>query len=170
MTEYILGIDPSSSSTGYAVLNIETEKVVEYGTIKAKADMPEEFYFLEQSLSVLFEKYNITHVGCENQFIHINKSAAIKATRPTGIVLYLAGKYGILNDKFQFLPPATWRKLFNPLNDKDYSKKHTFFLVNSRYPEFELTNFNKDNDKADAIGIAHATYKLYYEKEETSTK
>lgn len=164
MKKYVLGIDPSSSSTGYAVLDIETKKVVDYGRIKAKADCPEEFYSLGKSLSEIYDKYKITHVGCENQFIHINKSAGIKATRPTGIVLYFSGMHGIKNDEFNFFAPASWRKLFNPLNDKDYSKKHTFELVNLRYPEFELKSFNADNDKADAIGIAHATYKFFYEE------
>lgn len=154
---YFIGIDPSTSSTGYAVIN-EKKELIDYGKIKGSADDPKSFAQLYSSLFDLFTKYPPTSVYCETQFIGVNRATSIKLIRPTGVVLAVVGNW---NTQFNFSAPSSWRKLFQ--GEGKWSKKDTYTFVKERYPDI-LGSFTKDNDISDAIGIANACL-ITYQKE-----
>lgn len=51
-----IGIDPSTSSTGFAVMN-EHQELLRYGTIKGLADDPKSFAHLYAELNELLEVF-----------------------------------------------------------------------------------------------------------------
>lgn len=151
---HFIGIDASTSSTGYAVLD-KNFKLIEKDVIKAKADDPQAFASLYLELVDVLMKYQPKYLICEQQFVGRNMNTSIKLARPTGVVLAAAG---LLKDcEFEFLVPASWRKIYHTGTDweKKYSKKHSFEVTKERYPGV-VSNFNKHNDISDAIGIAYA--------------
>ncbi len=144
-----MGIDPSTSSTGYAIVD-EQETLLASGKILGKADDPKSFANLYLQLYNLVVGHVPDGLVCETQFIGPNKATSIKLIRPTGVVLSVAG----LSDcAFAFMEPSEWRKLFH--GKGKWTKKDTFALVKERYPN-SVQSFTKDNDIADAIGIACA--------------
>ena len=154
---YYIGIDPSTSKTGYAVLNNAGE-LVDKGVILAAADDPFAFHLLYDNLSNLYDKYPPTSVICEQQFAGPNMATMIKLIRPTGVVLAVTGKY---ETDFMFKNPSSWRKVYHKDTDfeKKYSKRDSFKVTLERFPG-SVTTFNKDNDISDAIGIAYACWQL----------
>lgn len=159
---HYLGIDPSTSSTGWAVLN-EQGELVASGKLLAEADNPVAFQHLYQEIWKLFAAYEPAAVVCETQFMGQNADTAIKLIRPTGVVLAVAGLYP--ESSFQFMKPSSWRKIYHAETAyaKKYSKRNTFALTQERYPGV-VTSFNKDNDIADAIGLAYACRSLSREE------
>lgn len=165
-----LGIDPSPSSTGWAIIN-DDETIVEKGKIPGLVDDPKSFWNLFQVLIKLTQKYpEINSIGCEGQFMSMglkgNPDTTIKTVRPTGVVLAVTGASGI--ESFKFFKPASWRKiLFTDVERTrkgPISKSETFKVLKARYntkEKVELQSFKKDNDIADAIGIAIATKRSY---------
>lgn len=156
---YYIGIDASTSSTGYAVLNKELE-LIDKGTYTAKADDPGAFASLYSNLYGLFEYYQPEYIVCEQQFVGRNMNTTIKLARPTGVVLAAAGTLSP-ETQFDFLVPSSWRKLYHKdtAYEKKYSKKDSFKVTQFRFPGV-VSNFNKENDISDAIGIAYAAAKL----------
>jgi len=63
----ILGIDPSLTSSGWAILNLEQKTCIDWGVIKTTPEDLILFRFLaiRKTLSDLIQKYNIKQVGCE---------------------------------------------------------------------------------------------------------
>lgn len=147
---YYLGIDPSTKSTGYAVLDEELN-IIEHGIIDGMADDPKSFHQLYVALTSLVEEYKPKIMHCETQFIGPGRQTSIKLIRPTGVVLAVAGASDI---PFDFINPASWRKTIH--GKGKWKKRDTYKLIEELYPNLELQSFNKDNDKTDAIGIARS--------------
>lgn len=151
---YALGIDPSTKSTGWAVMNHE-EKIIGHGVITGLADDPASFYTLETALIDIIEKYKVSHIRCETQFIGANRQTAIKLIRPTGVILSVAGRYDL---PFDFSEPSSWRKTIH--GKGKWSKRDTYNFINESYGDvIEFKSFNKDNDKTDAIGVTWSLIK-----------
>ena len=166
---YFIGIDPSTSSTGYAVLD-EDANLINKGVFLSKADNPVEFNNLYNQLVELLQKYQPKGVICEQQFFGRNVQTTIKLARPTGLVLSAVGtltKDGELEPEFEFLNPKSWRKIYHTGTkmEKKYSKKESFVVTQERYPGV-VTNFKKENDISDAIGLAYASWSLYNESQD----
>ena len=151
-----IGIDPSTSSTGFAVVN-EHQELLRCGAIKGLADDPKSFAHLYTELNQLLEAFPPDGIICETQFIGVNRATSIKLIRPTGIVLAVSGLH---NAPFTFLAPSAWRKVYQGVGK--WTKRDTFKFTKEKYPG-TLTSFNKDNDMSDAIGIAYACSKLFQE-------
>lgn len=151
-----IGIDPSTSSTGFAVVN-EHQELLRYGAIKGLADDPKSFAHLYTELNELLEAFPPDGIICETQFIGVNRATSIKLIRPTGIVLAVSGLH---DAPFTFLAPSAWRKVYQGVGK--WTKRDTFKFTKEKYPG-ALTSFNKDNDMSDAIGIACACSKLFQE-------
>lgn len=161
--DYFIGIDASTSSTGYAVLNNQFD-LIKKDVIKAKADDPQAFSFLYAQLVKVLTEYQPKYLICEQQFVGRNMNTSIKLARPTGLVLAATG---LLKDcGFEFLVPASWRKIYHTGTkwEKKYSKKHSFEVTKERYPGV-VSNFKKENDISDAIGIAYAAVVKYNESQ-----
>ena len=167
---YYIGIDPSTSSTGYAVVNEKKELII-CGRIEGLADDPKSFSHLYQELSSLFETYPPSGITCETQFIGANRGTSIKLIRPTGVVLAVCGMYDV---PFEFIEPSRWRHLYQ--GPGTWSKKDSYHFTLEHYPELkeqfipyallkngkvsEVRMFNNCNDMTDAVGIANAAVEL----------
>lgn len=146
----ILGIDPSTKSTGWCVMD-ENEVIINEGVIGGLADDPKSFHDLYTKLSEIIEQHSVKMVRCETQFIGPNRQTSIKLIRPTGVILAIAGRYSL---PFDFVAPAEWRKIIHVVKKKQ-SKRDTYNLIDSLYGDvITLKSFNKDNDRTDAIGVA----------------
>lgn len=63
----LLAIDPSSTESGFAVL--EDEELVDYGVVStAKVPYDHRFMFITTALTALISKYGFTEVACERAF------------------------------------------------------------------------------------------------------
>lgn len=169
-----IGIDPSTSSTGYAVVD-ENENIVTVGKIEGLADDPSSFNRLYKELNNIFNHNKPTAICCETQFIGANRNTSIKLIRPTGVVLAVSGAYDV---PFDFLAPSTWRNMYQ--GSGKWSKKDSYSFTFDKYPDIEkklhkygiLKNgkfsekrqYKECNDMTDAIGIACACKRIYEEK------
>lgn len=153
-----LGLDPSSLSTGWAVVD-EEKKPLEWGIIKGRTDNPKSFIKLHNELNDIIEKYNIEAVSIEDTFYSMNIDTLKKLVRPTGIILYMVGVHEL---EHEFIMPASWRKRF--MGNGRASKRETYDYVNEKY-ELGFDSFNKFNDLTDAIGIAWSCADEFGDKE-----
>ena len=168
---YFIGIDPSTSSTGYAVID-EHKKLIDCGRIEGLADDPKSFSFLYKQLTALMEEYPPTAISCETQFIGPNRETSIKLIRPTGVVLAVAGTWDV---PFDFTAPSSWRHMYQGTGK--WSKRDTYDFTLNQYPELielftpyallkngnvsTVRMYNNCNDMTDAIGIANACAVIY---------
>lgn len=151
-----MGIDPSTSSTGIAIVN-EAGELVHAEKLKGKAECPEDFHRLYMRLDELIQQYKIKEVLYEGQFMGINVKTAIKVVKVCGVVIAVSGKNGIPAEEKK---PNSWRKIFHDVFGKvekgNPKKEDTFRIVKERFGV--VTSFKKDNDISDAIGIAFCLY------------
>lgn len=159
-----LGLDPSSTKTGIAVLGKDGELLLTKKFV-LKADDPHSFSALHQEIKEIIETYGVEYVGCEDQYGGPDVRALIKQVRSTGVVLAALGGQDApqfeLHRNFFFLMPSAWRKLFQG-EGKAHSKKSTYAYVRDVL-QIPMKSFTADNDRADAIGIAYATKKIIEE-------
>lgn len=166
---YFLGIDSSTANSGIAVLN-EHKEVAYSNDFKGKAEDPTYFYALYTEVRKLAIEYKITAMAIEDQFMSANAATMKKLSRVSGIFLVIAGE---LNIPAYLVTPSQWRSFWvkesgiHPYDEKDsykskasYSKEECFHVL-QLYFEAYLKNFKKDNDKADALGIAWACSQIY---------
>lgn len=153
MNQYYIGIDPSTVSTGYAVLN-ENGDLVTYGVIRPKEEAPQyqKVHFQYQELKKIMEMYPPSVICSEEQFGGVNKDTLKKLCHVTGIVMLLACE---TNADYHMKYPASWRKSFH--GNGAVKKEDTLKLVNSM---FSLHLSKKQHDIADAIGMAVVAYKI----------
>lgn len=147
-----LGLDPSSLSSGWAVVN-NKEELVDYGVIKGRTDDPKSFVKLFDEIESIIKEHDIKGMYIEDTFFSMNIATLKKIVRPSGIFLYMIGKYDL---EHNFTMPKSWRK--TAFGDGNTTKKDTYKLINERF-DLGFTSFNKYNDITDAIGIAIACAK-----------
>jgi Holliday junction resolvasome RuvABC endonuclease subunit len=162
--EFYMGIDPSTVSTGYAILDIEGN-LVEKGVINPPdGSDAKKLAYLHNKLKDIILKYNSSEwdseledytrdneligIGIEDQFNGPNVMTLIKIARTASVCMTLAAQTGA--DLHMFYP-SSWRLLFH--GNGKATKSDTLQLVNDMY---RLNLKGKDNDIADAVGIAHA--------------
>lgn len=153
-----LGLDPSSTSTGIAVLDREGVVLLS-SKFKMIPNNPSSFHELYLEIQRVVETYGVEYVGCEDQYGGPDVLALIKQVRSTGSILAALGsnektKFE-LNTNFFLFMPSSWRKLFQG-QGKKHTKKSTYLYV-TEVLGIPMKSFTADNDRADAIGIAYAT-------------
>ena len=144
-----LGLDPSTLSTGWGVMD-KNKKLIDYGIIEGRTDNPKSFIHLHDELESIIKKYEIKAVMIEDTFFSRNVDTLKKLVRPSGIILYMVGLYEL---EHQFIMPSSWRKI--TLGNGRASKKETYEYINDLY-KLEFDSFNKYNDITDAIGLTWA--------------
>lgn len=146
-----MGIDPATQKAGFAVLD-QDGKLLDKGQISKAKDMTEGEGYLHhyRTYKDIIEKYNVTHIGCEDQFSSVNKDTFKKLSRMSGCVIMLADEMEIPLSMYY---PVSWRKLTHSRGDA--TKDDTLWWVEQKYG---LKLLKKENDISDAIGIAYATY------------
>lgn len=164
VSEFYMGIDPSTVSTGYAILDTQGV-LVEYGVISPPDGSDgSKLAYLHNKLNEIIVRYNSSEwdseledytrdnellgIGIEDQFQGPNVMTLIKIARTASVAMTLAAQTGA--EVHMFYPKA-WRLLFH--GDGKATKRDTLNLVNETH---DINLKYKDNDIGDAIGIAHA--------------
>lgn len=169
--DLFLGVDPSTSNTGLAIVD-KNKKVYYVLDKKGRAEDPIYFHELYQTVDALIVEYKVKAIAVEDQFMSRNPDTLKKLARLGGIFMALAGKHEL---PLYLQIPASWRKRWvlesgiQAYHDKDsfkkkasYSKEECFYILQLYFPTY-LHDFKKDNDKADALGIAWACSQIYQE-------
>ncbi len=147
MGVHYIGIDPSTVSTGFAIMN-DNQELIRYGTINPDRYLDHHIRFQIQysEMNELMSQYDIQVMVCEEQFAGINIDTLKKITRTSVIPMLIAAQKGI---QLHMMYPSGWRKIFH--NSGKVTKKDTLALVNQRYG---LSLKSKDNDISDAVAMA----------------
>lgn len=155
--EYYLGIDPSTSCTGWGVLNSKGE-LIEYGDIPVDKDdlnVVSQLMHQHEQITHIVDKYQIKGIACEDQFLGKNANTLIKLSRVTGCVMLIAGQKNI---PFKLFYPSSWRKV--TLNNGKATKKDCIQWCLDTYDvKFKV----KENDIAEGIGVAYAGLQYFKE-------
>ena len=108
----LLAIDPSLSSTGFAVFD-EDGKLIEYGkqTTGNKIIEEDRICKIANKIKTLIEKYKIEVVVMETQFFSKNAKTSMQLSRLRGAITYVCRG---LNVDMKYLTPAEARKLQYP--------------------------------------------------------
>lgn len=158
MKNFFMGIDPSTVSTGYAVID-ELGELITCGTFNPKVGTDSEkldFLFNElKSLMTCYdnEEHHLLGVGIEDQFNGPNVMTLIKIARTASVCMLAAQQ---LPAPITMFYPSSWRLLFHGTGKA--TKRDTIKLVNEIH---NRTFKGKENDVTDAIGIASATRLKY---------
>ena len=130
----ILGLDPSLSSTGWGIIEVENNRVryVADGFIKTepKTDLTERLYTIYKTLCDVIEFYKPDEAAIEQVFLNSNAVSTIKLGQARGVVI---------------LAPATYRI---PLTE--YEKGQVETMVKILLPGCKP----KNNDSSDALAAA----------------
>lgn len=159
-----LGIDPSTTSTGYAVVD-ENGDLLEEGILRPQKTRKGKTTPFEERLAYIFPKlehvmdrYTITAIGCEEQYRGPNVSSLKKLCYLSGMLMAGAFKREI---PFTFYYPDAWRKEI--LGKGGVDKGRAVAWANDTYPDLNL----KDNqhDLAEALAIAYHTMNEHERRE-----
>ena len=95
----ILGLDPSLSSTGWGVIEVENNrlKYVADGFIKTdpKLPLPERLTTIHKTLAQVIETYHPDEAAIEQVFLNDNPTSTIKLGMARGVVIMAPALYDI---------------------------------------------------------------------------
>lgn len=98
MSIRILGIDPGSTITGYAVIDFNGQKAryIDSGCIRlGKEAMPTRLMMIHQSIQELIATYQPREFAIEQIFMHANPNSALKLGQARGVALAVAAINGL---------------------------------------------------------------------------
>ncbi|MBR2300051.1 MAG: crossover junction endodeoxyribonuclease RuvC [Alphaproteobacteria bacterium] len=152
----ILGLDPSLSSTGWGVIDIEGSrlKYVADGFIKTNPKQPleERLAVLYQTLCEVIETYQPNEASIEVIFLNENPMSTIKLAMARGVVVLAPGAYHIPLNEYE---PSKVKKALVGTGAALKSQVETMVkvLLSGAKPK------NNDSSDALAIAITHAHYR-----------
>lgn len=144
----IMGVDPGTRATGYALLRCEGSAytTLEYGVIRPneKALLTMRYAELFREISSILEAFCPHVVVVESQFVQKNVQSALKLGRAQAMVL-LAATLGDI-PTYEYSPPEVKRAVFHGRASKEQMRQRVKLLLNlAKEPS---------HDAADAIAIA----------------
>ena len=151
----ILGIDPGSTSMGYAIL--EEKKgvlsVVVYGTTAIKAkDLSGKLLLVAKQLEALLREYKPTVAGVEKLFLAKNKKTAFEVAHARGVTLLTLVQHGL--QLFEITPNEVKIAVTNyGGSDKQMVAKMVKAIL-------KIDELKGDDNAADALAVAIATANL----------
>lgn len=98
MSIRILGIDPGSTVTGYAVIEFDGRKnrYIDSGCIRlGKEEMPVRLMMIHQGVQELIATYKPREFAIEQIFMHANPNSALKLGQARGVALAVAALNGL---------------------------------------------------------------------------
>ena len=163
----VLGIDGSTSSSGWAVFESEGCKRIDSGRIQPKGENWRDR--IEQEwieFSQILEKYHPQKIYAEDVPLKDGKPTILKLGSVQGMMICLAAQYGV---EIKFLPPDEWRSGMNLYDGtrqgthRDVLKKKAVETANKLFGldlkwVKEKSKKNED-DEAEAILIAYSQIK-----------
>ena len=163
----VLGIDGSTSSSGWAILESEGCKRIDSGRIQPKGENWRDR--IEQEwieFSQILEKYHPQKIYAEDVPLKDGKPTILKLGSVQGMMICLAAQYGV---EIKFLHPDEWRSGMNLYDGtrqgthRDVLKKKAVETANKLFGldlkwVKEKSKKNED-DEAEAILIAYSQIK-----------
>ena len=146
----ILGIDPGSRYTGYAVLSKDGSYIDSGVIVLAKfKDFKSKLYNLSQQLDLIYSKYPIKMLSLEKIFLGKNADSAFKLGHARGVCLLSAGRHDV--EVFEYAAKYV-KKVITGSGNSDKLTVQTF--VN----KFFNLNLTKE-DQSDALALAYCCLK-----------
>ena len=146
----VIGVDPSSTSTGYGLVEYESKSVryIDCGCIRPKTGMKFEdrLVFIFDQFSQILDKYKPSASAVESIFFGKDADSAAKLGQARGVLLLALRKALIPIDHYS---PATVKKAI--VGSGQASKDRVQFMV-MRLLKLDETPISLD--ASDALGIA----------------
>ncbi len=155
----ILGIDPGTATTGYAVIKKQkdnTYQVLDFGVIETKKSLTDSERLLEmqKDLQKIIIKHKPTIAGVEKLFFETNVKTAMTVSQARGVVLLTLQQHKI---DLQEYTPLQVKSMICGYGKAE--KKQVQLMVQK---SFGLKSLPKPDDAADALAIALCTaFKKY---------
>lgn len=145
----ILGLDPSLSSTGWGVIEVNANRLqyVADGFIPTSPKMPieERLDIIFNTLSEVIETYQPVEAAIEKTFLNSNPETSLKLSMARGVVILAAGHYHL--PLFEFDPTKVKKALVGVgYADKNQVETMVKILLPGCKP--------KNNDASDALAMA----------------
>ncbi|MDO8588005.1 MAG: crossover junction endodeoxyribonuclease RuvC [Armatimonadota bacterium] len=150
----ILGIDPGTATTGYAVVRTDGSRleVLACGPIYTTPDLPaaERLNSIYQQLDKIIDAHKPDALSIERLFFAKNETTALAVGRASGVVLLLAAQRGLKTEEYT---PLEVKQAVVGYGAAD--KKQVQFMVTKI---LNLAQTPKPDDVADALAlcICHA--------------
>ena len=143
----ILGLDTSSTSTGYAVL--DNDKLISYGTIKTpkKADILDKIIYIEENIKQIIKAKEVEFIVIED--LAVTRSASTTKVL-AGLLYHLLVEFRKRELLVIPVRPSQWRKVCGIKGKCRKELKENAI----KYVE-DVYNLKVNDDEADAICIAN---------------
>ena len=145
----ILGLDPSLSSTGWGIIEVENNRLryVDDGFIKTdpKQPLPERLTLIHKTLAQVIELYKPEEAAIEQVFLNDNPKSTIKLGMARGVVILAPALYGIPVTEYE---PTLVKKAVVGVGRAEKSQVET--MVKILLPGCKP----KNNDSSDALAMA----------------
>lgn len=149
----ILGLDPSLSSTGWGVIEIENNRLryVADGYVKTdpKMELPARLAFIHKTLADVIDAYKPDEAAIEQVFLNDNPMSTIKLGMARGVVILAPALYDIPVCEYE---PTKVKKALVGVGRAEKSQVET--MVKVLLPGCKP----KNNDSSDALAIAITHY------------
>ncbi|KKQ65774.1 MAG: Crossover junction endodeoxyribonuclease RuvC [Parcubacteria group bacterium GW2011_GWC2_39_11] len=153
----ILGIDPGTATTGFAIIKIKNLKLeikngnletIEFGCIKTLfgKNMGERLIEINKGIDNLIKKYKPSLLAIESIYFFKNLKTAMPVSQAKGVILYTAAKNKI--------PVCEITPLQMKMTIAGYGKAEKKQVQKMIKIIFNLDKIPKMDDAADALGIA----------------
>lgn len=142
----ILGLDTSTTSTGYAVL--DNNKLISYGTIKTpkKADLIDKIIYIEEHIKQIIKAKEVEFIVIED--LAVTRSASTTKAL-SGLLYDLLVEFRKRELLVVQARPSEWRKVC-----KIKGKCRKELKANAIQHVKDIYNIDVNDDEADAICIA----------------
>jgi crossover junction endodeoxyribonuclease ruvC len=152
----ILGLDPSLSSTGWGIVEVENNRLryVADGFIKTDPKLPiyDRLVVIHRALNEVIETYHPQEAAIEQVFLNENPTSTIKLGMARGVVILAPALFGIPVCEYE---PTKVKKAVVGVGRAEKSQVET--MVKILLPGCKP----KNNDSSDALAMAicHNSYR-----------
>jgi crossover junction endodeoxyribonuclease RuvC len=164
MKEYILSVDASLSSTGWAVIEKGSKDVIDLGRICTKSTTPEDdrIQYIIDTLLEIRDKYSIREAVLEDGYLGKNAKTAMQLSKLRGGIIFVLRTY---DTSVVYMQPSIIRQIF--VGKGNASKEEVAEAITNMYsnnihvqalwPFSDKNNKSKNSDMYDAvsIGVSH---------------
>ena len=157
----VLALDISSNKTGWAL--VEDLNLISYGVLDIKQHKPDRLinnytlFMFKRELVTLFDIVKPDRVAVENVYLGTNTKVALSLAMMSGVARCFS--YEFTGNEIATIYPSAVNKFlgFGRVKRKE-RKKLLVEIVNIM---FDLKLYKKDDDIADAIGIAFVAFNKF---------
>lgn len=145
----IMAFDPSTTCTGWAVMNKDRE-IIACGAITppSKLKNGQKYEYIYDAMKTLINMYNPEAIACEDQFLGLRKATLKVLSQLRGVIMLLCTQNNL---EMYYYWPSTIKLV---MSGKGNATKDEMIEAVNRKFDVEIKNDNI----ADAIAIAHTHY------------